>query len=58
MGKYGFPQCMLAERGRALLGYVIVFIGGLCAVTGILIVLFSFVVLGVINPYASVLEVS
>ena len=57
MGRYGYPQCYLAERGRAFLGYIIIMTGGLCVLMGVLIVVFSFVILGIINPYTIVVEV-
>ena len=58
MGKYGFPQCYLGERGRAFLGYIIIFTGGLCLMMGVLMIIFSFAIMKIIGPYTSVLEVS
>lgn len=57
MARYGFPQCVLAERGRALLGYLILISGGMSALVGILLIIFGFTILGVISPYTLILEV-
>jgi len=58
MTRYGYPQIMLAERGRVMLGYFVLF-SCLCAgVSGVLFIAFSFIGLGVIDPYTKVLKVS
>lgn len=56
-GTYGYPQFLLAERGRALLGYLQLLTGGLCFMMGILIIAFGFTTRIVIGSYTSVLEV-
>lgn len=58
MGRYGYPQIYLAERGRSFLGYIIIMTGGLCVLMGLLIIVFSFVIQGIINPYTMIVEVS
>lgn len=57
MIRHGYPQCLLDERGRTGLGYIILITGGLSAITGLLIISFGFNIIGVINPYIAILEV-